>query len=52
MINGISVCLHPHPPEVNVRSTTTASDSVTVWLSQYLVVNYMLGTLQALVHIL
>ena len=35
-------------PKVNVRSTTTASDT---WLSCYLVVGQMLGTLQALVHI-
>ena len=37
----------PHP-EVNVRSTTTASDT---WLSCYLVVDQTLGTLQVLVHI-
>ena len=40
-------------PEVNIRSTTTPdSYSVTpIWLSRYLVVDYPLGTLQALVHI-
>ena len=34
--------------EVNIRSMTTASDT---WLSRYLVVDYTLETLQALVHI-
>ena len=42
------------PPRVNVRSTTTPdSHSITTsdtWLSQHLIVDYTLGTLQVLVH--
>ena len=37
------------PTEVNVRSTTTASDT---WRSCYLVVDQTLGTLLVLVHII
>ena len=36
------------PPEVNVQSTTTASDT---WLSRYLIVDWTLGTLHLLLHI-
>ena len=35
------------PPKENILSMTTPSDS---WLSWYLVVDWLLGTLQALVH--
>ena len=36
------------PPKENIQSMTTPSDP---WLSWYLVVDWLLGTLQALVHI-
>ena len=37
-----------HTPQGNVQSATTANDT---WLSCYLVVDQMFGTLQVLVHI-